>query len=92
MRLQSVEMKPKINSLTGGFIAMFSTYALVASLLCKYVDWKWKDIMNLPYVLLMLNPLSKNVSRPAVKSNMKFLWVLAKETLKRLRTEGTIQM
>lgn len=35
-RLQSVEMKPKINS-TGGFTAMFSTYALDASLLCKYV-------------------------------------------------------
>jgi len=31
-------MKPKVNSLPGGFISMFSTYALVASLLCKYVE------------------------------------------------------
>lgn len=35
-RLQRAEMKPKINSLAGDFIYMFSTYALVASLL--YVD------------------------------------------------------
>jgi hypothetical protein len=38
-RPQSVETKPKINSLiTGGFISTFSTHALVASLLCKYAE------------------------------------------------------
>ena len=40
----------------------------------------------------MLNPLNKNVSRPAIKSNIKSIWVLAKEELKGLRTEGTIQI
>ena len=39
----------------------------------------------------MLNFLNKNVSRPATKSN-KLLWVLVKEVLKRLRTEGKIQI
>jgi len=48
--------------------------------------------MNLSYVLLMLNSASKNLSRLAIKSNMKFLWVLAKGVLKRLRTEGKIQI